>query len=51
MATGTGKTAVAFQICWNSGVCAGIGRDKRRPQDSLLADRNILIDDRRTRCL
>ncbi len=25
MATGTGKTAVAFQICWKPGVCAGIG--------------------------
>lgn len=46
MATGTGKTIVAFQICWKlwnqkwnkSG-------DHRRPRILYLADRNILIDD------
>jgi type I restriction enzyme R subunit len=45
MATGTGKTAVAFQICWklwnarwnNAG-------EHRRPKVLYLADRNILVD-------
>ena len=46
MATGTGKTVVAFQICWklwNS----HWNREgaHRRPRILYLADRNILIDD------
>jgi len=45
MATGTGKTAVAFQICWklwNAGWnAAGV---HRKPRILYLADRNILID-------
>ena len=46
MATGTGKTFVAFQICWKlweSGWNAH--GEKRRPRILYLADRNILIDD------
>ena len=45
MATGTGKTLVAFQICWKlwnarwNLACA-----HRRPRILYLADRNILID-------
>ena len=45
MATGTGKTAVAFQICWklwNAGWNAQGAA--RRPRILYLADRNILID-------
>lgn len=46
MATGTGKTAVAFQLCWalwhsrwnRTG-------EHRRPKILFLADRNILVDD------
>ena len=46
MATGTGKTAVAFQICWKlwSMRWNRIG-EYRRPKILYLADRNILIDD------
>jgi type I restriction enzyme, R subunit len=47
MATGTGKTVVAFQICyklwtthWNRNNDPG-----RRPKILFLADRNILVDD------
>jgi len=46
MATGTGKTVVAFQICWKlwssrwNRECA-----YRRPRILYLSDRNILIDD------
>ncbi len=46
MATGTGKTAVAFQVCWklwNSGWNA-TGRHGK-PKILFLADRNILVDD------
>lgn len=46
MATGTGKTLVAFQICWmlwNSGWNSK--GEHRRPRILFLADRNILIDD------
>jgi type I restriction enzyme R subunit len=46
LATGTGKTAVAFQIChilwkirWNR------TNEYRRPKILFLADRNILVDD------
>lgn len=46
MATGTGKTPVAFQICWKlwnaRWNCKG---EHRRPKILYLADRNILIDD------
>ena len=45
MATGTGKTAVAFQICWKLWTarwnCSG---EHRKPKILYLADRNILID-------
>src|SRR5260370_9416402 len=43
MATGTGKTAVAFQICWKLW-SAGWNRTRqhRRPKILYLADRNIL---------
>ncbi|HYK94343.1 MAG TPA: DEAD/DEAH box helicase family protein [Candidatus Dormibacteraeota bacterium] len=46
MATGTGKTAVAFQICWKLWN-AGWSRDgaRQRPRILYLADRNILVDD------
>jgi type I restriction enzyme R subunit len=46
MATGTGKTVVAFQICWKlwSGRWNRSG-DHRRPRILFLADRNILVDD------
>src|ERR1039457_2248433 len=46
MATGTGKTSVAFQICWKLW-SSGWNRDDRfgKPRILFLADRNILIDD------
>lgn len=46
MATGTGKTETAFQICWRLW-SARWNRDGRaaRPRILYLADRNILIDD------
>ena len=46
MATGTGKTLVAFQICWKLW-SRRWNRTKayRRPKILYLADRNILIDD------
>ncbi len=46
MATGTGKTVVAFQICWKLWDSYW-NRDgsHRRPRILYLADRNILIDD------
>jgi type I restriction enzyme R subunit len=48
MATGTGKTFVAFQICWKLWESGWNSRDeKRRPRILYLADRNILIDDPR----
>jgi len=46
MATGTGKTFVAYQICWklwNSGW--NRAGDFNRPKILYLADRNVLIDD------
>ena len=47
MATGTGKTDVAFQICWKlwSARWNAAARRDRRPRILYLADRNILIDD------
>src|SRR5436309_674920 len=46
MATGTGKTPVAFQICWKlwSARWNRTG-EHRRPKILYLSDRNILIDD------
>lgn len=46
MATGTGKTYVAFQICWKlwSSHWNRTG-EYRRPRMLYLADRNILVDD------
>jgi type I restriction enzyme, R subunit len=46
MATGTGKTAVAFQICWKlwNALWNRTG-EHRRPKILFLADRNILVDD------
>ena len=47
MATGTGKTLVAFQICWKlwSAKWNRNGEPNRRPRILYLADRNILVDD------
>ena len=46
MATGTGKTAVAFQICWKLwSMRWNRPGEYRRPKILYLADRNILIDD------
>jgi len=47
LATGTGKTVVAFQICyklWNT-KWNRTGDPSRRPRILYLADRNILVDD------
>ena len=45
MATGTGKTAVAFQICWKLWNARwNRTGDHRRPRILYLADRNILVD-------
>jgi len=46
MATGTGKTVVAFQICWKLWSARwNLAGEFRRPRVLYLADRNILIDD------
>ena len=47
MATGTGKTMVAFQICWNlwSSKWNSKGDPTRKPRILFLADRNFLVDD------
>jgi type I restriction enzyme, R subunit len=45
MATGTGKTAVAFQICWKLWNSRwNRNGEYRRPRILYLADRNILVD-------
>lgn len=46
MATGTGKTTVAFQICWRlwNAQWNRTG-EHRKPRILFLADRNILVDD------
>jgi type I restriction enzyme R subunit len=46
MATGTGKTFVAFQICWRLWK-SGWNRAgaARKPRILYLADRNVLVDD------
>lgn len=46
LATGTGKTVVAFQICWrlwSSGW--NLTGEFRKPRILYLADRNVLVDD------
>lgn len=46
MATGTGKTFVAFQICWKLWKSRwNRAGEFRRPKILYLADRNILVDD------
>jgi type I restriction enzyme R subunit len=47
MATGTGKTLVAFQICWKlwSSKWNAKGDPTRKPRILYLADRNFLVDD------
>jgi len=47
MATGTGKTDVAFQICWKlwSSKWNAKGDPSRKPRILYLADRNFLVDD------
>lgn len=46
MATGTGKTTVAFQICWKlSSMEWNASGELRPPRILFLADRNILVDD------
>jgi len=46
MATGTGKTTTAFQICWKLWSSRwNLRGDHRRPRILYLADRNVLVDD------
>ena len=46
LCTGSGKTAVAFQICWKLWQGRWNARvDNRRPKILFLADRNVLVDD------
>jgi type I restriction enzyme R subunit len=46
MATGTGKTVVAFQICWKLWSAGWNAKgEHRKPRMLFLADRNILVDD------
>ena len=46
MATGTGKTLVAFQICWMlTSMKWNSAFEPRPPRILFLADRNILVDD------
>lgn len=46
LATGTGKTCVAFQVCWKLWRSRWNRKgEHRRPKILFLADRNILIDD------
>ena len=47
MATGTGKTVVAFQICWKlwSAKWNAKGDPTRKPRILYLADRSFLVDD------
>jgi len=46
MATGTGKTSTAFQICWKLWHSRwNLAGDDGRPRMLYLADRNILVDD------
>ncbi len=46
MATGTGKTLVAFQICWKLWSASWNAKgERRKPRILFLADRNVLVDD------
>lgn len=46
LATGTGKTAVAFQICWKLWTTRwNLAGEHRKPRMLYLADRNFLVDD------
>ncbi|MES2784713.1 MAG: DEAD/DEAH box helicase family protein [Pseudomonadota bacterium] len=46
MATGTGKTVVAFQVCWKLWNSRwNRAAEHRKPRILFLADRNILVDD------
>ncbi len=46
LATGTGKTCVAFQVCWKLWHSRwNRNGEYRRPKILFLADRNILVDD------
>jgi type I restriction enzyme R subunit len=47
LATGTGKTTVAFQICWKlwSAGWNAKADPTRKPRILFLADRNVLVDD------
>jgi type I restriction enzyme, R subunit len=46
MATGTGKTVVAFQVCWKLWSAGWNARgEHRKPRILFLADRNVLVDD------
>jgi hypothetical protein len=47
LATGTGKTMVAFQVCWKlwSAGWNARGEPMRKPRILFLADRNVLVDD------
>ncbi len=46
MATGTGKTVVAFQICWKLWSARwNRAGERRHPRILFLADRSILVDD------
>ena len=46
MATGTGKTFTAFQICWKLwNTRWNLTGEYRRPKILFLADRNVLVDD------
>lgn len=50
MATGTGKTSVAFQICWKlSSIGWNASGEYRPPRILFLADRNVLVDDPKTK--
>lgn len=46
LATGTGKTLVAFQICWRLWSAGwNLKGEFRKPRILYLADRNVLVDD------
>jgi type I restriction enzyme R subunit len=47
LATGTGKTVIAFQIAWHlwNGGWNASGQRQRRPRILFLADRSFLVDD------
>jgi len=50
MATGTGKTSVAFQICWKlTNIGWNAAGEHRPPRILFLADRNVLVDDPMTK--